>query len=209
MKTHSGRAAVKNFGSRVARRALEAHWASALPCPANTPSAGGKRRRGRLMRRRVLRAGPEPDCSLSGAPPCRAPRAGASCPPRSESIWIVRTRGSFWQKADEPGPARGLVGGLKEVKWRTWRTKVGEAPSGASWRPGDGRREVRGPQARGVSTPGAWGLSAPEERPSGPCSRPPLHPLRPGSPARPISPGSPGPFHRPARRPGRRRGPRS
>ena len=105
----------------------------------------------------------------------------------------MRTRGSFWQKADEPGPARGLVGGLKEVKWRTWRTKVGEAPSGASWRPGNGRREVRGPQARGVSTPGAGGLSAPEERPSGPCSRPPLRPLRPGSPARLISPGSPGP----------------
>lgn len=33
MKTHSGRAAVKNFGSRVARRALEDHWASTLPCP--------------------------------------------------------------------------------------------------------------------------------------------------------------------------------
>lgn len=131
--------------------------------------------------------------AIRSASPRWAPRAGASCPPRSESIWRVRTRGSFWQKAEEPGPARGLVGGLKEVKWRTWRTKVGEAPSGASWRPGNGRREVRGPQARGVSTPGAGHLSAPEERPSGPCSRPPLRPLRPGSPARPISPGSPGP----------------
>lgn len=82
-----------------------------------------------------------------------AQRACASCLPRSESAWEVRTRGSFWQKADEPRPARGLVGGLKEVKWRTWRTKVGEAPSGASWRPGNGRREALGPQARGVSTP--------------------------------------------------------
>ncbi|XP_058435168.1 ran-binding protein 3 isoform X9 [Marmota monax] len=35
----------------------------------------------------------------------------------------MRTRSGLRQKTGEPGPARGLVGGLKEVKWRTWRTK--------------------------------------------------------------------------------------
>lgn len=42
------------------------------------------------------------------------------------------------------------MGGLKEVKWRTWRTKVGEAPSGASWRRAGAGREVEGaPESKG------------------------------------------------------------
>lgn len=153
------------------------------------PLVGGKRRRGAVSAQARARsvAGP-------GPPAGARVRAGLSAQARAagfgrSQLAEVRTRGSFWQKADEPGPARGLVGGLKEVKWRTWRTKVGEAPSGASWRPGNGRRETEGPQARGLSTPECGGLCAPGQRPSGPHSRPPLRPLRLGSPARPITPG--------------------
>lgn len=36
------------------------------------------------------------------------------------------------------------MGGLKEVKWRTWRRKVGEALSEACWRRAAGGQEVEG-----------------------------------------------------------------
>ncbi|KAG3280617.1 RAN binding protein 3, transcript variant X11 [Ictidomys tridecemlineatus] len=60
----------------------------------------------------------------------------------------MRTRSGLRQKTGEPGPARGLVGGLKEVKWRTWRTKSsaeqkdlsdsGEEPQGEAEAPHHG-----------------------------------------------------------------------
>lgn len=61
-----------------------------------------------------------------------------------------RRKSSSRKQAEPGGRAQGLVGGLKEVKWRTWRTKVGEAPSGASWRRAGAGREVEGaPESKG------------------------------------------------------------
>uniref|UniRef100_G1LMP6 Ran-binding protein 3 n=1 Tax=Ailuropoda melanoleuca TaxID=9646 RepID=G1LMP6_AILME len=100
--------------------------------------------------------------------------AGASCWPRSESAHEVRTRVSFWQKAGEPGPARGLVGGLKEVKWRTWRTKSsaeqkdlsdsGEETQGEAEAPhhGTGHPESAGEHALEPPAPASASASTPE-----------------------------------------------
>uniref|UniRef100_A0A671FG67 Ran-binding protein 3 n=1 Tax=Rhinolophus ferrumequinum TaxID=59479 RepID=A0A671FG67_RHIFE len=134
-KAEASRPSARRARSQNARSVLPATRGRATAhasCPVHTPSIGGKRRRGRLGRRRVLTAGPGQPAIRSSTPP-PTQHAGASCPPRSESAREVRTRGSFWQKAGEPGPARGLVGGLKEVKWRTWRTKRsagGSSPEG-------------------------------------------------------------------------------
>jgi hypothetical protein len=79
--------------------------------------------------------------------------AGASFPPphTGAGLWDAQAQNSPSRKPSEPGGrARGLVGGLKEVKWRTWRTKVGEAPPGASWRQAGAGREVKGaPESKG------------------------------------------------------------
>lgn len=127
------------------------------------------------------RAGSERRSSTRRAAQC----AGAGCPPRWESAYKMRTRSGLRQKTGEPGPARGLVGGLKEVKWRTWRTKVGEAPSGASWRLGSGRRKAAGPQARGLGVPECGRPVRSALEVLGLRSRPPLRLLRPASPAGP------------------------
>uniref|UniRef100_A0A2K6K9K5 Ran-binding protein 3 n=2 Tax=Rhinopithecus TaxID=542827 RepID=A0A2K6K9K5_RHIBE len=98
----------------------------------------------------------------------------------------VRTRGSFWQKAGEPGPARGLVGGLKEVKWRTWRTKSpaeqkdlsdsGEEPRGEAEAPhhGTGHPESAGEHA--LEPPAPAGASASTPPPPAPEAQLPPFP---------------------------------
>ncbi|XP_069914820.1 ran-binding protein 3 isoform X2 [Oryctolagus cuniculus] len=114
-----------------------------------------------------------------------AQRAGASWPPRTESARRVRTRRSFWQKAGEPGPARGLVGGLKEVKWRTWRTKSsaeqkdlsdsGEEPRGEAEAPPHGTGHPASAGERALEPPAPASTSASTPPPPAPEARlPPL-----------------------------------
>ncbi|XP_078216439.1 ran-binding protein 3 isoform X15 [Callithrix jacchus] len=95
-------------------------------------------------------------------------------------------RGNFWQKAGEPGPARGLVGGLKEVKWRTWRTKSpaeqkdlsdsGEEPRGEAEAPhhGTGHPESAGEHA--LEPPAPAGASASTPPPPAPEAQLPPFP---------------------------------
>nr|XP_035142733.1 ran-binding protein 3 isoform X9 [Callithrix jacchus] len=101
-------------------------------------------------------------------------------------------RGNFWQKAGEPGPARGLVGGLKEVKWRTWRTKKdkgqkspaeqkdlsdsGEEPRGEAEAPhhGTGHPESAGEHA--LEPPAPAGASASTPPPPAPEAQLPPFP---------------------------------
>uniref|UniRef100_A0A671FFV6 Ran-binding protein 3 n=1 Tax=Rhinolophus ferrumequinum TaxID=59479 RepID=A0A671FFV6_RHIFE len=175
-KAEASRPSARRARSQNARSVLPATRGRATAhasCPVHTPSIGGKRRRGRLGRRRVLTAGPGQPAIRSSTPP-PTQHAGASCPPRSESAREVRTRGSFWQKAGEPGPARGLVGGLKEVKWRTWRTKSsaeqkdlsdsGEEPQGEAEAPhhGTGHPKSAGEHALEPPAPASASASAPE-----------------------------------------------
>ncbi|XP_058435166.1 ran-binding protein 3 isoform X5 [Marmota monax] len=85
----------------------------------------------------------------------------------------MRTRSGLRQKTGEPGPARGLVGGLKEVKWRTWRTKSsaeqkdlsdsGEEPQGEAEAPhhGTGHPESAGEHALEPPAPASTSASTP------------------------------------------------
>uniref|UniRef100_A0A9L0IYJ6 RAN binding protein 3 n=1 Tax=Equus asinus TaxID=9793 RepID=A0A9L0IYJ6_EQUAS len=120
-------------GRQAPALATSATFTAHAPCPAHAPLGRREKEAGAVNAQARARPEAGPGPAVGSATPRRAQRAGASCPPRSESAREVRRRGSFWQQADEPRPARGLVGGLKEVKWRTWRTKRsagGSSPEG-------------------------------------------------------------------------------